>query len=217
MQRIPAKQGRSSGWEFDPAVAGCGLQGTANSPSSTTVIEPSLYCGMIRNADSWRPRPPEWSRAESNRRPPDCDSGALPTELLPQICRGTRAGRGRRAGRDHARPCGPPPPRSGSGFPAINGEGGIRTHGPHGEHTLSRRADSTALAPLPGLWIQQLPRTARMVCLKHADERTNKRCCLAQCETIAPRNRRLFSTAPGKSLLSSFAIYIVPAGWPDLI
>lgn len=35
--------------------------------------------------------------------------------------------------------------------PEFNGEGGIRTHGPHGEHTLSRRADSTALAPLPGL------------------------------------------------------------------
>lgn len=41
--------------------------------------------------------------------------------------------------------------------PGINGEGGIRTHGPHGEHTLSRRADSTALAPLPGVHALRSP------------------------------------------------------------
>ena len=30
------------------------------------------------------PRPLEWSRSESNRRPPECKSGALPTELRPR-------------------------------------------------------------------------------------------------------------------------------------
>lgn len=62
---------------------------------------------MTGNDDSQRSRPPEWSRAESNRRPPDCDSGALPTELLPQNFRGTRRdGEGERSGLDHAGPSG---------------------------------------------------------------------------------------------------------------
>lgn len=65
MQRIPATQVRSSGWEFDPAVAGCGLQGTANSPSSTTVIEPSC---INRNAGNVRCAVPGLpSGAERNR------------------------------------------------------------------------------------------------------------------------------------------------------
>ena len=51
--------------EFNPAIAGCGLQGTATSPSSTaTPCRSSIRAHLLR----WRPRP-RAQRTESTPRP----------------------------------------------------------------------------------------------------------------------------------------------------
>ena len=57
---------KTSNHVFNPAKAGCRLQGTATSPSSTTNISVIL-----------------WSRRGSNPRPQHCERCALPTELRP--------------------------------------------------------------------------------------------------------------------------------------
>ncbi len=57
------------------------LRTTPGQASSETALPRSLACqGVVRNAvsnEAW------WSRTGSNRRPPECHSGALPTELRP--------------------------------------------------------------------------------------------------------------------------------------
>ena len=56
--------------------------GTRNqdAPPHISLITKPIYFDQI----SFFPAPDWWSRSESNRRPPECKSGALPTELRPR-------------------------------------------------------------------------------------------------------------------------------------
>ena len=65
---------KTSGWEFDPAIADCGYR----APLSPHLARPDIHCYFTNKSRKiW------WSRWGSNPRPPDCEPGALPTELLP--------------------------------------------------------------------------------------------------------------------------------------
>ncbi len=94
-------------WEFNPGIADSGLQGTASSPSSTIHFLTRLTRKSPRirrwNRASHKrvggtiiAKEPKaatmaaktvWSRWGSNPRPPRCERGALPAELLPRRSR----------------------------------------------------------------------------------------------------------------------------------
>src|SRR5215831_18958143 len=61
----------------------------------------------------------KWSRRESNPRPLECDSSALPTELRPHRC--ARTAPGRRPGSTEPPPGGQPWLAAGSAFPRTPG------------------------------------------------------------------------------------------------
>ncbi len=63
---------------IDPALADCRLQGTANSPSSTTTFSKNVFVRSSKKSVDL------WSRSGLNRRPQHCERCALPTELRPQ-------------------------------------------------------------------------------------------------------------------------------------
>jgi hypothetical protein len=86
--------------------SGLRVQGTANSPSSTTSNQSLANQHPVRGNPAGAPGRKWWSRWGSNPRPPDCEPGALPTELLPQ----------------HDL-------RQANGLQEHGGESGIRTHG----------------------------------------------------------------------------------------
>ena len=52
-------------------------------PTSPKQPKP-MTCDQRSSPPSWLLAPEWWSRSESNRRPPECKSGALPTELRPR-------------------------------------------------------------------------------------------------------------------------------------
>ena len=127
---------RSSGWEFDPAVADCGLQGTANSPSSTTVIVPSLYSEMPVTPVHVVPGLP--SGAERNRTA-DLQIAILALSQLsycPENTCGTKGPKDRR------------PLRSGSGFPRYSTE---RVGFEPTVHMVNTRSPGVPIQPLSHL------------------------------------------------------------------
>ena len=64
---------KTSGWEFDPAIADCGYRAPLTPRLARPFTRPGKSCRSI----CW------WSRAGSNRRPHPCEGCALPAELLP--------------------------------------------------------------------------------------------------------------------------------------
>ncbi len=115
---------------FDPARADCGCRAplTPHLARPAQEREPRL-CGRA-------PQVKWWSRWESNPRPLECDSSALPTELLPHRIRKTGGERGIRTLGDATnathdfQSC----TFDHSVISPDGGEGGIRTHGDREGH-----------------------------------------------------------------------------------